>query len=163
MITLEPFRPDHLAQVRALVNVHLGALAPGWAVPEVLIASQIKRNPGEYIVDPWVIARTTVCAIEQQRVVAVGHLLRYGAGPEVSRFCNNIGAIDWIFAWPDAGEAAAALLAAAQRQFAAWGVRQEWVDAGALVGRSPACRMSGHISRRPSVRQAISPTRGATR
>ena len=108
MITIEPYRPDHLAQVQSLVNVHLGALVSGWAVPEALIANQIQRNPGQYIVDPWVIGRTTLCAIEQQRVVAAAHLLRYGSGPEVSQFCNNTGAIDWLFAWPDAAEAAQA-------------------------------------------------------
>jgi GNAT superfamily N-acetyltransferase len=134
MITIEPYRPDHLAQIQSLVNVHLGALVSGWAVPEALIASQIQRNPGEYIVDPWVIARTTLCAIEQQRIVAAAHLLRYGTGPEVSQFCHNVGAIDWLFAWPDAGEAATALLAAARQQFAIWGVREEWADVGALVG-----------------------------
>jgi GNAT superfamily N-acetyltransferase len=134
MIAIETYRPEQLAQVQALVNAHLGALLPGWAVPEALIASQIQRNPGEYVVDPWVIARITICAIEAQRVVAAAHLLRYGSGPEVSEFCTNIGTIDWIVAWPDAGEAAAALLAATHQQFEVWGVRKVWADVALLVG-----------------------------
>jgi GNAT superfamily N-acetyltransferase len=133
MITLEQLQPQHLPQLRALVNAHLSALVPGWSIPEALIASQILRNPGEYIVDPWVIARTTVCALERQRVVAAAHLLRYGSGPEVSQYYHNAGEIGWLFAWPDASEAAAQIIAAARRQFASWGVSKAWVTGGSLV------------------------------
>jgi GNAT superfamily N-acetyltransferase len=134
MITIESLQLQHLPQVQALVNVHLSALMPGWSVTEAFIAGQIRRNPGQYITDPWVIERATLCAVERQRVVAAAHLLRYGTDPEVSGFCRNQGAIDWFFAWPDAGEAAQAVLAAAQSQFAAWGVSNAWADGGALVG-----------------------------
>jgi ribosomal protein S18 acetylase RimI-like enzyme len=137
MISIELLRPEHLPQVRTLINAHLGALVPGWAISETLIASQIQRNPGEHIVDPWVIARTTVCALERQRVVAVAHLLCYGAGLEVSQAYHGIGNIDWFFVWPGTDAAAAAVLAAADQQFATWGIREQQADIGMLVG--PIC------------------------
>jgi GNAT superfamily N-acetyltransferase len=71
---------------------------------------------------------------DRRRVVAVAHLLRYGAGPEINPAYHNLGEIDWVFAWPDAKEATEALFAAADRQFAAWGVREAWVHGGTLVG-----------------------------
>jgi hypothetical protein len=61
--------------VQTLINAHLSALVPGWALPESYIASKLQRDPGEYVVDPWVIGRTTLCAIERQGVVAATHLL----------------------------------------------------------------------------------------
>ncbi len=38
----------------------------------------MERDPGEYIVDPWVIERETWVAIEDDRLVAAVHLHRYG-------------------------------------------------------------------------------------
>ncbi len=45
MITIETFRPEHLAQMQTLVNVHLGALVPGWAVPEVADRQPDRAQP----------------------------------------------------------------------------------------------------------------------
>jgi GNAT superfamily N-acetyltransferase len=123
---IEHFQPNHLLQLQALVNTHLSALVPGWALPETYIASQLQRDPGEYVVDPWVTARVTLCAIERQRVVAVAHLLRYGSGVEVSPAYRNIGEIAWLLAWPDAADHAAAMLKAASDQFVRWGVSEAW-------------------------------------
>ena len=112
--------------MQALVNAHIGALVPGWALPEAYIASQLQRDPGEYMVDPWVTARVTLCAIERQRVVAVAHLLRYGSGVEVGPAYRNNGEIAWLLAWPDAGDHAAALLKAAGDKFVRWGSVEVW-------------------------------------
>ena len=122
MTHIEFLQPEHLPQLQALVNAHLSALAPGWALPESFIASRLERNPGEYVVDPWVVARATLCAIERQRVVAVAHLLRYGDGPEVNAPCRNIGELAWLLAWPQSTDAAGALLAAAREHFDRWDV-----------------------------------------
>lgn len=131
MLIIEPLQDIHLPQVQVLVNMHLSTMVPGWALPETFIASRLQRNPGQSIIDPWVRKRTTLCAVLKQRVVAAAHLLRYGTGPEVSRWYQNTGDIAWFLAWPDAGEAAAALLAAARRQFTAWEVSREYAwDAG---------------------------------
>lgn len=79
--------------------------------------------------------RTTLCALQQQRVVAAAHLLRYGNGPEVNSWYQNAGDLAWFLAWPNAEEAASALTAAARRQFAEWRVTREYAwDAGLPVG-----------------------------
>ena len=132
MAHIELFQPAHLPQVQALVNAHLSTLAPGWAIPEQFIASRLQCDPGEFVVDPWVTARVTLCAIERQRVVAVAHLLRYGSDAEVNGRYRNAAEIAWFLAWPDAGAAAAALLGAAHAQFRRWGVSAAWAWEGAL-------------------------------
>jgi GNAT superfamily N-acetyltransferase len=104
----------------------MGALVPGWALPESYIASRMQRDPGEYVVDPWVSARLTLCAIERQRVVAVAHLLRYGGGAEIGSAYRNNAEIAWLLAWPDAAGHTAALLKAAGDQFARWGSAAAW-------------------------------------
>jgi GNAT superfamily N-acetyltransferase len=123
---IEQFQPAHLPQVQALVNAHMGALVPGWALPERYIASRLERDPGEYVVDPWVTARMTLCAIERQRVVAVAHLRRYGSAAEVSPAYRNIGELAWLLAWPEATNHTVAVLKAAADQFVRWGVAEAW-------------------------------------
>lgn len=134
MISIELFRPEHLHQLQTLVNIHIGALVPGWALPPAYLAGHLRRNPGEYIVDPWVIERATLCAIERRRVVAAAHLLRYGSGAEVGPSHRNVGEIGWLIGWPDAAEATAATLAAAHRQFERWGVADGWALESLPIG-----------------------------
>jgi GNAT superfamily N-acetyltransferase len=121
MTYIEQYHPEHLPQLQALINVHMGALVPGWALPEATLADRLQRNPGEYVVDPWVAARVTLCAVERQRVVAAAHLLRYGSGVEVGANYQNVGELAWLVAWPEASAAVAALLAAAHEQLGRWG------------------------------------------
>lgn len=134
MTVIEPFRLEHLRHVQVLLNTHLHALVPGWALPQDYILAKLERNPDEPIVDPWVIERRTLCAVERQRVVATVHLLRYGSGAEVGHFYRNAGEINWFIALPTAVDAASALLAAAQQQMRAWNVQTVWAEMGALVG-----------------------------
>lgn len=134
MTKIEPFHPGQLRQVQVLLNAHLSTLVPGWALPQSYILAKLERNPDEPLVDPWVIERRTLCAVERQRVVAAVHLLRYGSGAEVGGYYRNAGEINWFFAWPDALEAAGALLAEAQQQMRAWGVSTVWAEMGAPVG-----------------------------
>ena len=49
------------------------------------VLSQFERDPGEFIVDPWVAERATLVAEQRRRVVAAAHLLRYGEGEDVGR------------------------------------------------------------------------------
>lgn len=134
MISIERFHALHLPQVQLLLNVHLGALVPGWSLPQGYIAGKLERDPDEYVVDPWVIERATLCAVERQRVVAAIHLLRYGSGPEVGGDYRNAGEINWFVAWPEASEAATTLLEAAQQRLRAWGVSKVWAEMGSLAG-----------------------------
>lgn len=151
MTHIEPFQPDHLPQVQALINTHMGTLVPGWALPEGYIASRLQRDPGEYVVDPWVAARVTLCAIERQRVVAAAHLLRYGAGAEVGPHYHNAGEIAWLLAWPDATCAADSILLATREQFTRWGVAEAW----ALEGCLPAGPFAGLPDAWPHIEAAL--------
>jgi GNAT superfamily N-acetyltransferase len=151
MSSIEQFQLNHLPQVQALVNAHMSALVPGWALPEAFIASHLQRDPGEYVVDPWVMTRVTLCAIERQRVIAVAHLLRYGSGMEVNQAYHNIGEIAWFVAWPDAAEHAIALLNAAGAQFGRWGVDAAW----ALETCLPAGPFAGLPDAWPHVAAAL--------
>jgi GNAT superfamily N-acetyltransferase len=152
MISIEHYRLEHLPQLQTLINVHMGALVPGWALPEAAIASHLQRNPGEYVVDPWVAERATLCAIERQRVVAAAHLLRYGSGAEVGADYRNAGELAWLVAWPAASAAAAALLAAAREQLGRWGVAEGW----ALETCLPAGPFAGLPDTWPHIAAALS-------
>jgi len=152
MTYVEQYRPEHLPQLQALINAHMSTLVPGWALAEAFIASRLQRDPGEYVVDPWVTARVTLCAIERQRVVAAAHLLRYGSGVEVGADYHNVGEIAWLVAWPKASEAAAAVLAAAREHFARWGVAVGW----ALETCLPAGPFAGVPDVWPHIAAALS-------
>lgn len=134
MVTIERYQPAHLPQLATLINAHLETVVPGWAVPEAFIMSYLHRNPGEYVVDPWVVARATLCARERGRVVGAAHLLHYGSGPEVSPGYHNAGEIDWLLFWPEAATAAAELLAAAHEQLRSWNAAAIWSTTSPLVG-----------------------------
>lgn len=134
MITIEHLRPEYLAQVTTLLNTHLGTIVPGWAVPEPWLAAFFKRNPGEYIVDPWVIARSTLVAIQRQSVEAVAHLLRYGSGPEVGSDFHGVVEVNLLLASPSAGKASARLLEAVSEQARAWGATATWFAGSPPVG-----------------------------
>ncbi len=59
MATLEvrPFRRDDREQLTALVNAHVAAVVPGVSVSVRTALSQLEREPGEFIVDAWVVQR----------------------------------------------------------------------------------------------------------
>lgn len=70
MVRIESLQSQHLPQVQALVNQHLSAVIPGWGVSLAYLAGRLERNPGQYVVDPWVVERKTLCALDRERVVA---------------------------------------------------------------------------------------------
>jgi hypothetical protein len=119
--------PDHLDQLTDLLNAHLDAVVPGFALPAAYLADRLTRDPGEAIVDPWVVRRRTLVAVERDRVVAAAHLLRYGATPDVGPAFRNVGEIAWLVAWPSAREAAEAVLAAGLRRLADGGAEAPWL------------------------------------
>jgi GNAT superfamily N-acetyltransferase len=127
-----PFAPDHLDQPAELFNVHLDAVVPGFALPGPYFGARLLRDPGEAIVDPWVVRRRTLVAIERDRVVAAGHVLRYGATPEVGPAFRNVGEIAWLMAWPSACAAAEAVLAAGLNLLADWGTETPWLCTGSM-------------------------------
>lgn len=134
MIVIERFRDEHLPQLTSLVNLHLGALAPGWAVPAPVLAALLVRNPGEYVVDPWVRERATLCALEGGRLVAAAHLLRYGEAAEVGQAYRAAAEINWLYSLPANSEAAERLLTVAEQQIGVWQPSAVWFEGGALLG-----------------------------
>src|SRR6266536_995134 len=126
-IEVRPFRRSDREQVTKLVNAHAGAVVPGVSVSVNSVLSQLEREPGEFIVDPWVSDRKTLVAQQRRRVVAAAHLLRYAAGEGVGESYRNAGEIRWFLFWPgapywpDSAEAAAALIAACVEVFVCLG------------------------------------------
>lgn len=119
-ITLEPYRPEHLPQLQELINGHLGAVVPGWALPGRFIHDRLTRHPEQVVIDPWVKERVTLCALQAGQVVAAAHFLRYGDGPEVAEGYRGSADLAWLFALPVAIEAADRLLDEVLRHTGAW-------------------------------------------
>lgn len=96
--------------------------------------SQLEREPGEYIVDPWVTDRLTLVAEQQDRVVAAAHLLRYGSDERVSPCYRDTGEIRWLVCrpdapyWPEPAGAGSVLAQACVCQLKRWDVRRCYAD-----------------------------------
>lgn len=52
-IRVRPFRRSDRHQLTDLVNAHAAAVVPGLGVSVSAMLSQLEREPGEFIVDPW--------------------------------------------------------------------------------------------------------------
>jgi GNAT superfamily N-acetyltransferase len=115
-----PYRDHHLDQLAELVNIHLSSAMPGWTLPAALLAARLERNPGEYVVDPWVRERRTLVALERERVVAAAHLHRYGDEETVGPDYRGAAELVWLVAWPGHSGPGSELLAAALQ------VAEEW-------------------------------------
>jgi GNAT superfamily N-acetyltransferase len=136
-VEVRSFRREDRDQLTALVNVHTAAVVPGVSVAVNSVLSQLEREPGEFIVDPWVGERATFVAEQRGRVVAAAHLLRYAGDESVGESYRGVGEIRWFLFWPDAPfwpdstAAAETLLAACVAQLDRWSVSRQLAD-GAL-------------------------------
>ncbi|MDX6600531.1 MAG: hypothetical protein QOE87_4418 [Gaiellales bacterium] len=133
---IRPFQRGDREQVTGLVNAHIGAVLPGVSVSVNAVMSQLEREPGEIIVDPWVSERTTLVAIERERVVAAAHLQRYASDARVSESYRNLGAIRWLVCVPQNDAAGDALATACTEQLSAWRVARQAADVSLPC---PAC------------------------
>ncbi len=134
-IEVRRFRRTDREQLTHLVNAHAEAVVPGMSVSVNTVLSQLERQPGESITDPWVCERATLVAQQRDRVVAAAHLLRYFADERAGASYRDLGEIRWFLywpeaptgnpCWPDATEAADALMAACIRQLGTWGGAQQ--------------------------------------
>src|SRR5215213_409538 len=97
-VAIRPFRRDDRVQLAELVNAHVGAVLPGASVSVNAILSQLERDPGEYVVDPWAVERATLVAVARDRLVAAAHLVRYGAHDRVSESYRDSGEVKWLVA-----------------------------------------------------------------
>jgi GNAT superfamily N-acetyltransferase len=137
---VRPFRRSDRDQLTNLVNSHMAAVVPGATVSVNTVLSQLEREPGEFIVDPWVAERRAIVAEQAGAIVAAALLVRHRAGDDVGETYRNAGVIRWLLFWPmapddnpfwDDGHAAAdAVMGAALAQFDAWHVSSRQVDGG---------------------------------
>jgi GNAT superfamily N-acetyltransferase len=157
-IEVRPFRRGDRDQLTSLVNAHLAAVVPGMSVSVATVLGQLEREPGEFIVDPWVRERVTLVAVEHDRIAAAAYLLRYGSDERVGSSYRNSGEIRWLLFWPegpasanahwtDATRAAELLMAACLRQLEEWDVSS--LDAG---GELPAPGVYGVPEQWPHIR-----------
>ena len=154
-IEVRPFRRSDREQLTALVNAHAAAVVPGASVSVNTVMSQLEREPGEFIVDPWVSERATLAAEQRRRVAAAAHLLRYAADVPVSEAYRGAGEIRWFVCWPEASywpdsrDAGDALVAACVAQLDRWGVAKQYAD-----GTLPVPGVYGVPEQWPHVRAA---------
>jgi GNAT superfamily N-acetyltransferase len=138
-IEVRAFRRSDRDQLTDLVNAHAAAVVPGLSVSVAAMLSHLERQPGEFIVDPWVGERLTLVAEQRERVAAAAHLLRYASDERVSPAYRNAGEISWLVFWPegprisspcwtDATEAAEKLIAACIGRLEEWGVSRQYAD-----------------------------------
>ena len=155
-LRVRPFRRDDRDQLTALVNAHVQAVVPGVALSVNSVLSSLEREPGEFIVDPWVVERMTLVAEQRGRVVAAAHLLRYSADVEVGESYRGAGEIRWLASWPaapfwpDADAAGDAVAAAAVAFLTRRGASRLYAD-GAL----PAPGVYGLPAQWPHVRDIL--------
>jgi GNAT superfamily N-acetyltransferase len=134
-IEVRPFRRGDRDQLTQLVNSHAEAVVPGMGVSVSTLLSSLERQPGEFIEDPWVQERMTLVAVQADRIVAAAHLLRYFADERAGNAARDVGEIHWLLfwpeapaanpCWPDATDAADALITACIRQLERWGVTRQ--------------------------------------
>lgn len=153
-VQVRPFRRPDREQLTALVNAHVQAVVPGVAVSVNTVMSQLERDPGEFIVDPWVAERATLVACQRGRVVAAAHLLRYRDDEEVGQAYRGTAEINWLLYWPqathwpDSAEAASSLMDGCLDRLRSWGAGH-WHADGAL----PAPGVYGVPEQWPHVRE----------
>jgi GNAT superfamily N-acetyltransferase len=141
-IEIRPFRRSDRDQLTGLVNLHVQAVVPAIGVSVNALMSQLEREPDEAIVDPWVIERQTLVAVERDAIVAGAHLLRYGDDARVSESYRGIAEIRWLVCKHDAEDAGDALAAACLEAMDAWGAERQYADGslpGPFVYGVPSC------------------------
>ncbi|HWG61582.1 MAG TPA: GNAT family N-acetyltransferase [Streptosporangiaceae bacterium] len=134
-IRVRPLRRSDRDQLTQLVNAHAGAVIPGMGVSVAAVLAALERQPGEFIEDPWVSERVTLVAQQQDRIAAAAHLLRYFSDERAGNAARDVGEIRWFLfwphapagnpCWPDATEAAQALINVCVRQLENWHITQQ--------------------------------------
>ena len=128
MSEIRPFARHDREQLTSLVNAHIKAVIPGWSVPTAAILNQMEREPGEYIVDPWVVDRETWVAIERDRIAAAAHLHRYGPEAPVGPAYRDAAAICWFVCWPEHIDVGRRLMSAMLDRLDRWSPRVQYLD-----------------------------------
>ncbi|HTW02555.1 MAG TPA: GNAT family N-acetyltransferase [Streptosporangiaceae bacterium] len=137
-IEVRAFRRGDREQLTDLVNAHAAAVMPGTGVSVNTVLSHLERQPGEFLIGPWVFERLTLVAEQRERIAAAAHLHRYADDERVGPAYRNVGGIQWLLFWPeaaegnpygtDATEAAGKLIAACLRRLDDWGVGGQYAE-----------------------------------
>lgn len=109
-LSVRPFDRRDRDQLTALVNLHIGSVLPGVAVSTNTVLSQLEREPGEVIVDPWVEQRVCLVAERDQAITAAALVHRFGRDDRVNEGYRAAAEIRWLIAAPDDAEAGRAVL-----------------------------------------------------
>ena len=149
-IEVRPLHRRDREQLTDIVNAHIGAVLPGVSVSVNAVMSQLEREPGEVVVDPWAVARATFVAIERDRVAAAAHLVRYGDDARVSASFRDVAEIRWLVFLPGDDAAADAVVARGLAEMDAWRVRRTYAD-----GTLPAPAVYGVPDVWPHVASAL--------
>jgi len=149
-IEVRPFQRRDREQLTALVNAHVEAVLPGVAVSVNAVLSQLERDPGETIVDPWAVDRATFVAVVRDAVVAAAHLVRYGSDGRVSESYRDTAEIRWLVFAPGADAAADALVDRSVVAMSEWGAARMYAD-----GSLPAPAIYGIPDVWPHVADAL--------
>ena len=150
MLEVRPFLRSDRDGLVSLVNRHVSAVLPGGAVPVASLLTQLERDTHEPIVDPWVVDRHTIVAVNHDRIVAAAHLKRYGSDERVSAGYRNLGDIDWLVFDPREHDAGKAVIDAAIGRLGSWGVREWGAD-----GNLPCLGVYGIPDAWPHVRRLL--------
>ncbi len=147
---VRPFNRADRDQLTELVNAHIAAVVPGWGVSVSALLSQLEREPAQYVVDPWVVERSTLVTVRDDRIVAAAYLKRYGTDARVMPDYHDAGEIAWLVCWPHAVDAGHALARSCTDQLDAWGVSRQWAD-----GDLPTPATYGIPDAWPHIREVI--------
>jgi hypothetical protein len=99
-VQVRPFRRGDRDQLTRLVNAHAEAVVPGMSVSVNTVLGSLERQPGEFIVDPWVSERVTLVAEQRSRIAAAAHLPRYYPDDRAGPAYRDAGEICWLLYWP---------------------------------------------------------------
>jgi GNAT superfamily N-acetyltransferase len=149
-IEIRAFERRDREQLTELVNAHVDAVVPGRSVSVNAVLSQLEREPGEVVVDPWVTERATLVAVRREQVVAAALLTRFAEDARVSDSYRGSAELRWLLCWPQHADAADALAAACVATMDRWGARTQWAD-----GSLPAPSVYGIPDSWPHVRGVL--------
>jgi GNAT superfamily N-acetyltransferase len=133
-IKVRPFHRGDREQLTRLVNAHAAAVVPGMSASASKVLPALEPQPGEFIEDSWVSERITLVTVQGDRIAAAAHLLRYFPDERAGAAMRDAGEIHWLVfwpeapagnPWPDATEAAEALVSACVRLLEQWGVSSQ--------------------------------------
>lgn len=147
-VEIRPFRREDREQLTGLVNAHIAAVIPGVGVSVNTVMSQLEREPGEAVVDPWVIERRTLVAVQRAAIVAAAHLHRFGNGDEVGGDYRDAASIHWLLAGRNATEAGAVLMAHCLAVMDGWSPRCQYAG-----GELPSVATYGIPGSWPHIRE----------